>query len=110
MKDVRPWQALSARRRHAIALKVADRDGWVCHICGLRIDPQPGTQSQCLSVDHVIPQSRGGTNTPDNLRAAHQGCNAAKGARVLRPVVIVDNLSRTCNAKQHNEKTAPYFF
>jgi len=31
------------------------------------------------SVDHVIPVSAGGSDRDDNLRAAHWGCNKAKG-------------------------------
>lgn len=30
-----------------------------------------------LSIDHITPQSVGGTHHPDNLRLAHLGCNSA---------------------------------
>ena len=43
-----------------------------CSYCG-------GEQS--LSADHLIPSSRGGLNTGDNLVWACRSCNSSKGAR-----------------------------
>jgi cytochrome c1 len=34
-----------------------------------------------LHLDHVIPRSQGGANTPDNLITACTRCNTSKGAR-----------------------------
>lgn len=41
-----------------------------------QVDPAGAT------VDHVIPRSEGGSDDPDNLQAAHRGCNQAKGVRI----------------------------
>lgn len=60
--------------------KVARRDGWRCGICGRPISKKaryPDTQS--VSLDHIIPLSRGGPHTYDNVQVAHWGCNVAKG-------------------------------
>ena len=58
----------------------ARRDGWTCHLCGGQIPEQPvGNDSYNLSIDHLTPQSKGGSDHPSNVRAAHQGCN--KGRR-----------------------------
>ena len=67
-----------------IASKVFDRDGWVCKICGESIDkslrwPDPGS----VSLDHIIPLSKGGLHSYDNCQAAHFGCNSRKGGRIL---------------------------
>ncbi len=35
-----------------------------------------------LTVDHIIPLSRGGLNTPDNLRTLCGQCNRRKGNRI----------------------------
>ena len=43
-----------------------------CCYCGSR---------EFLSVDHLIPTKRGGTNTGDNLVWACRSCNSSKGAR-----------------------------
>lgn len=35
-----------------------------------------------LTVDHIIPLSRGGVNSPDNLRTLCGPCNRRKGSRI----------------------------
>jgi 5-methylcytosine-specific restriction endonuclease McrA len=52
------------------------RDGEVCWLCGL-----PGART----VDHVIARHHGGSDSLDNLRAAHRDCNGRKGARAVIP-------------------------
>lgn len=52
---------------------VLDRDGHACVYCGAASVP--------LQLDHVIPRSRGGADTPDNLVACCKPCNTSKGAR-----------------------------
>ncbi len=59
------------------------RDGHTCQYCGARAE----------SIDHVIPRSRGGTHTWDNVVAACRRCNSRKenrlpeeaGLKMLRP-------------------------
>ncbi|KAK0330808.1 hypothetical protein LTR94_031378, partial [Friedmanniomyces endolithicus] len=51
------------------------RDGFACQYCG-----EPGT-SQDLTFDHVIPRSRGGRTTWQNIVAACGPCNLKKGGR-----------------------------
>lgn len=61
---------------------VFERDGWLCGICGERIDKRlkyPNPRS--ASLDHVVPMSRGGSHTYSNVQASHWICNTNKGAR-----------------------------
>ncbi|MEM6481637.1 MAG: HNH endonuclease [Pseudomonadota bacterium] len=51
------------------------RDGFSCQYCGATGD---------LTFDHVVPRSRGGTTTWENVVAACGRCNLKKGARSLR--------------------------
>lgn len=51
--------------------------GGVCYLCGGGMDLGPGTITWA-SLDHIVPLSRGGTWEPDNLAAAHRGCNTWK--------------------------------
>ncbi|MEZ0535981.1 RNA-guided endonuclease IscB [Caldicellulosiruptoraceae bacterium PP1] len=52
------------------------RDGFKCHYAKLRPDiPCSGK----LTVDHIIPRSRGGTNNPSNLVCCCDAHNIAKG-------------------------------
>ncbi|MFE4420380.1 HNH endonuclease [Streptomyces sp. NPDC056817] len=53
----------------------ARRDGWTCQLCGLSIPRLPVVNdAHNLSIDHIRPQSAGGTDHPSNVRAAHQAC------------------------------------
>ena len=51
------------------------RDGHRCQYCGQRF------VTSDLSIDHVVPQSRGGDNTWENLVCACVSCNSRKGSR-----------------------------
>jgi 5-methylcytosine-specific restriction endonuclease McrA len=50
------------------------RDRYTCVYCGSRCRP--------ITMDHVIPRSRGGTNDFDNCVACCRACNQKKGARL----------------------------
>lgn len=61
--------------------EVYERDDWLCGICRTAVDetltwPDP----QSASLDHVVPLSKGGTHTLDNVQCAHLVCNLQKGA------------------------------
>jgi 5-methylcytosine-specific restriction endonuclease McrA len=64
--------------RHSLRLNrhtVFARDEHRCQYCGTRL---PGSQ---LSLDHVVPRSRGGTTTWENVVCACLKCNVKKGGR-----------------------------
>lgn len=63
--------------------------GTNCHICKKPIDlnaprlARPGTNWQLgLHLDHVIPLSKGGSDTVDNIRPSHGICNISKGDKL----------------------------
>jgi 5-methylcytosine-specific restriction endonuclease McrA len=56
---------------------ILQRDGWVCHICGGDI-----LSKEELHFDHVIPLSRGGKHSADNIRPSHAHCNYVKNNRL----------------------------
>jgi 5-methylcytosine-specific restriction endonuclease McrA len=51
------------------------REELVCHLCG-----KVGTADDPLTIDHLIPVSRGGQTVRENLAAAHRSCNSRRGA------------------------------
>jgi 5-methylcytosine-specific restriction endonuclease McrA len=57
---------------------VLARDAWTCQYCGSR---KPG-----LTVDHVIPRSRGGTSVWENIVASCASCNRRKGSHLPREI------------------------
>lgn len=62
-------------RRKITRRAVFARDDWTCQYCGSR---------QQLTVDHVIPRSKGGSSSWDNIVAACAPCNRRKGDALLR--------------------------
>jgi len=55
---------------------IAERAQWRCEYC---LSPA-AFSTQPLEVDHIIPRSKGGPTTPENL-ALSCGCNTYKGSR-----------------------------
>lgn len=63
--------------------KVLEIYGHKCSICGEKIFLSlPRTSKLGLTVDHVIPISRGGTDDIANLRPAHWICNVKKSNKL----------------------------
>jgi 5-methylcytosine-specific restriction endonuclease McrA len=101
--NFRDVQASASRRRRAKIKNqgfefyrekdVIERYGKICHICNKDIDinaPRSGKTAgklklnweNGLHIDHVIPISKGGTDTLDNVRPSHAKCNLSKGNKI----------------------------
>ena len=57
------------------------RDHFHCQYCGKSCTPEQ------LTIDHVLPKSRGGHTAWDNVVAACYRCNLGKGSRIVEPRV-----------------------
>jgi hypothetical protein len=62
----------------SLRYKVLKRDNFTCISCGRSPVTHPGT---ALHVDHVIPESKGGSLDSSNLRCLCEECNLGKGNR-----------------------------
>lgn len=65
-------------------VEVFERDGWICQLCMLPVDPQlshPDPLSR--SLDHIRPIALGGSHTRVNVQLAHLLCNLRKGAKFV---------------------------
>lgn len=63
--------------------EILERDEGVCHICGTLVDTSVAWPDDMYpSVDHVIPISKGGPDTLENVRLAHLICNLRKSDRL----------------------------
>lgn len=59
--------------------RVLVRDRFACQICGRSPASEPGV---VLHVDHIHPWSKGGDNSPENLRVLCFDCNLGKGDKI----------------------------
>lgn len=68
----RPYRRMAERLR---------REGRVCHICGLPIDPElRSPHPLSFTVDHIVPLALGGArDDPNNAAPAHRICNMKRG-------------------------------
>jgi len=64
-------------RRKITRRAVFARDGWACQYCGTR---------GSLTVDHVVPRSKGGPSSWDNIVASCAPCNRRKADLMPRQV------------------------
>jgi 5-methylcytosine-specific restriction endonuclease McrA len=71
-----------ARRRGCAVIELVDprevfeASNWHCEICGRKmLDLKSYPEPDSPSLDHIVPISRGGQHTRDNVRSAHFICN-----------------------------------
>jgi len=69
--DVRKKRRESGKQRY----RIFQRDAFKCQYCEKRFSPQE------LTLDHIVPKSRGGSDEPENLVAACVDCNQEKDDR-----------------------------
>lgn len=75
-KSVAGQRALmTSKLRH----EILERDGYVCKNCGASLQSEPNL---LLEVDHIIPISKGGMTSRDNLQTLCWRCNRAKGNKI----------------------------
>jgi hypothetical protein len=72
---------LTQKQRH----RMFENAGWRCRECG-------GTGG--LTLDHIVPRSRGGTNALENLRVLCGECNGKKADKM--PSEVPPGLWVTC--------------
>jgi 5-methylcytosine-specific restriction endonuclease McrA len=73
-KSERHWKVPPVSRR-----EVLRRDSHRCQYCG---------NTKHLTLDHVIPRSKGGQHSWDNVVTACATCNSLKGDRLLNEIAM----------------------
>jgi hypothetical protein len=62
---------------------IAKRDYYICHLCNQIVDMDiKRTDKMGATIDHLLPISKGGLDTMENVALAHWICNIRKGNRV----------------------------
>lgn len=69
------------RTGHVSLKRILIRDGQCCHLCGQLIESLAD-----LHFDHIIPLSKGGEHSENNIAASHAWCNMQKGVRLVPSV------------------------
>lgn len=64
---------------HADRARILAKTGGCCAKCGRKLD------TKSMTVDHIVPVSKGGDNDEYNLVALCQECNLTKGNAVIHP-------------------------
>lgn len=72
-----PGWVFKKRRRKARLAQVRARDGDNCWVCAhpMVFDSPHPNRGRAATLEHVLPQSHGGTDALENLRLVHAGCN-----------------------------------
>lgn len=60
--------------------KIKERDEFTCKNCGASVEKEPNL---LLEIDHIVPISKGGLTTEDNLQTLCWRCNRKKGAKII---------------------------
>lgn len=90
VNDIKRKRLEKARKVDDIALDdVYKKYNGICYLCGGKCDYNavrivhgvPHALRDYPSREHIIPLSKGGLHTWDNVRLAHVGCNSRKGVR-----------------------------
>lgn len=65
-----------ARKRRTAAHReaICEAQGWICHLCGLPVDPRRDR----WELDHRIALAAGGSDDDSNLSPAHSKCHLEK--------------------------------
>lgn len=88
------WLSLvaSAKRR-------AQRDGLThCPLCGTLLNYARGRTPSSAEGDHIVPYSRGGADTLDNIRIICRRCNQRRGNGMRRPRPRPSSAARVATA------------
>lgn len=59
--------------------QIKERDHFTCRRCGVSLKDEPHL---LLEIDHIVPVSKGGLTTEDNLQTLCWRCNRSKGAKI----------------------------
>jgi hypothetical protein len=84
-------------RHHFNEIRVLERDGWRCQLCGidtpksLRGKHKPNSPE----IDHIIPLSIGGGHVLENVQCACRQCNGNKGNKALGQLILFGEYKKT---------------
>ncbi|MGD0077835.1 MAG: HNH endonuclease signature motif containing protein [Sedimentisphaerales bacterium] len=100
LKQMTAFLPLSVKYQKKRA-QVLERNGYTCQMCGVAAgDPDPlgGSRTVRLTMGHIKDKSKGGDDTPQNLRAICTNCNEGLQNTALPKPDQIHLLSQTRRA------------
>lgn len=85
-----------------LRFEVLKRDGFRCRYCGVT------AVASALEVDHVVPRSKGGVDSPENLVAACFDCNRGKSDVSLEERKLLPAEDPIGKALEHADQIREY--
>ena len=83
------------RKEKALARKLRQSPWWqkkvssgICHYCGGKFDPKD------MTMDHIVPISRGGKSVKGNIVASCKNCNTNKKYYTPAELILKDQLGK----------------
>lgn len=73
-------KAQRALMTNSLRTKIKERDHYMCKICSTSTAEQ---SLLLLEIDHIIPVSKGGLSTPENLQTLCWKCNRSKSDKII---------------------------
>jgi 5-methylcytosine-specific restriction endonuclease McrA len=71
------------RKTYLIIMNTYKYDGkLICEICKEKFTVLTKSKKDNITIDHIIPKSKGGTWDIKNLRITHKNCNFIKGNKL----------------------------
>lgn len=99
MSAARPWNG-AKWCRHSTRLAIYLRDGLACVWCDWTVE-----DGASLTLDHLTPYSKGGTNAPHNLVTACKRCNDTRGNKSV--VEFATRFGKEARAIRAQARRAP---
>lgn len=93
-KGGRERSLLDRAKRHGVYIesvnkrKVYERDKHRCYVCNTKVVMCDDYQPNQATLDHIIPLSKGGSHTYDNVRTCCHRCNSNKANTIQHGVQI----------------------
>jgi len=88
IRDDKQWAKLYGNKYEPISRTIVYRKHkYICTSCGVKcIHPNKDNynQSNAATLDHIIPKSKGGSHTYDNVTLLCRSCNIIKGDKILK--------------------------
>lgn len=76
MKKGRPAESIWKNKVFAL-------DGWRCHMCNKKVQKKNIYADNAAELDHIIPISKGGLHTYDNVQTLCRSCNQKKSDSII---------------------------